>query len=440
MAQKIITDPVSGNKYSRDESDPNSKYVAYTDPVTTPTSSGSLKGTMTQGGQNTAQPSPTMAAPTKTDPMAFNSVIASMRDKLAQDDKLTKVKNLVFTQLYDRPLSSQEKSALTPGLQRAMEKGDRNLIDLEVRLINDQIKNRTASLDNSLKYLVDGYKESVAAAESERQNAIQSVLSFAQLYGDQAGTALRSLYGDEYVSQLQDMGIDVDGFGGIQTLAQKEAAAKADGGGSGAGGIYDMLDFRTANAVLAEANKFETSDITKKYNAVVDATNVINGFDPNTKNPADHQALVYAFAKALDPDSVVREGEYATIKKYSQGLASQYKGELNQAINGSGFLSPEAISGIQKTVNQNYTSRLPQYQNAQAQTAAMIDRIAGQPVAHLVMTDYTGGFSQSSNNPEVSKMKAQLQSGEMLVSREYPDGRHYTAIMPDELRATDIKL
>jgi hypothetical protein len=35
--------------------------------------------------------------------------------------------------------------------------------------------------------------------------------------------------------------------------------------------------------------------------------------------------MVYAFAKIMDPESVVREGEYETVKKYSQSLLSKWK-------------------------------------------------------------------------------------------------------------------
>lgn len=73
------------------------------------------------------------------------------------------------------------------------------------------------------------------------------------------------------------------------------------------GGIYDTLDFRTANAVISQADKFTSSDVVKQFNNIQDARNNIAGIDSNTQNPADHQAIIYYFAKALDPDSVVRE-------------------------------------------------------------------------------------------------------------------------------------
>lgn len=180
----------------------------------------------------------------------------------------------------------------------------------------------------------------------------------------------------------------------IASKAKTYAPSSGTGGG-GTGGIYDQLDYRTANAVISQGNGFSSDPTVKTYNALVSAANLINGVDPNTQNPADHQAIVYNFAKALDPDSVVREGEYATIKKYSQGLASKYKGEINQAVNGTGFLSPAAIQAIQAATQNRVSSYTPQYQNVRAQTAARINSIAGAPVADQVLLDFEGGYTNT---------------------------------------------
>lgn len=170
-------------------------------------------------------------------------------------------------------------------------------------------------------------------------------------------------------------------------------------GGSEGGGIYDVLDFRTANAVISQSDKFTSSDIVKRFNNVQDARNNISQIDAATQNPADHQAIVYYFAKALDPESVVREGEYETIKKYSQNIFGKYKGELNNAINGTGFLSAGAIQNIKDTIENRYTSGLTQYTNKQKETARVIDTIAGKPVAGMVLTDYEGGGVDTQSEP-----------------------------------------
>lgn len=177
---------------------------------------------------------------------------------------------------------------------------------------------------------------------------------------------------------------------------------QADGADKGGQGIYDVLDFRTANAVVGEANKFNSSDIVKRFNSVQQAYNTISQVDPASKNPAEHQAVIYDFAKALDPDSVVREGEYETIKKYAQPIFSKYKGEIENAFYGTGFLSNEAISNIKATIENRYAAQGKQYQNKASETARVINTIAGQDVAGMVLQDYTGGAYSAGGGGEQS--------------------------------------
>jgi len=176
---------------------------------------------------------------------------------------------------------------------------------------------------------------------------------------------------------------------------------QADNAPSSGQGIYDVLDFRTANSVISQADKFTSSDIVKRFNNIQDSRNNIALIEPTTQNPADHQAIVYYFAKALDPESVVREGEYETIKKYAQNIFGRYKGEINNAINGSGFLSSDAIQNIKDTIDNRYTSGLQQYQNKANETARVINTIAGKDVAGMVLTDYEGG-AYGGNNPQAN--------------------------------------
>lgn len=195
-------------------------------PIVQPTTPGSLQGTMTtpQAPVTPTSQVGTQPVPTKTDPMAFNQVISAMRDKLAQDDKLTKVKNLVYTQLYDRPLTDEEKASLTPGLQHAMQTGDRNLMDFEIRTINDQIKGRADSLDSSLKYLVDGYQTSVAQAEKQKQDAENNIQWYLSNYGKGIVPFLKTKY--------PDSASVIDQLAGVQTLNERQENRLSSGSNS----------------------------------------------------------------------------------------------------------------------------------------------------------------------------------------------------------------
>lgn len=188
--------------------------------------------------------------------------------------------------------------------------------------------------------------------------------------------------GQAYAVGTRNGELVAEALGGTAGLAPK---ASAGGYGAAGGGLYDILDYRTANAALGLVDDFNANPTVKRFSALAEAANQIASVNPNTQNPADHQALVYAFAKALDPESVVREGEYETIKKYAQNVTSRYGGEISNAVNGTGFLSPSAIQNIQQTVAQKYQATLPQYEGLRAQYGGRIDRVAGQPVSGIVL-------------------------------------------------------
>jgi len=160
-------------------------------------------------------------------------------------------------------------------------------------------------------------------------------------------------------------------------------------------GVLASLPTSIQNRVISLATNFGSSDIVKKYNATVDGINLINGISETTTNPADHQTIVYAFAKSLDPESVVREGEYATIKKYAQSAIDKYGKEISNAIAGTGFLSKNAITNIKATMNNNYNSRKPAYDSLYEQQRGIINNIAGSNVADEIMVDY----SQTATSP-----------------------------------------
>ena len=70
-------------------------------------------------------------------------------------------------------------------------------------------------------------------------------------------------------------------------------------------------------------------------------------------NATDNQALIYAFAKAMDPDSVVREWEYATVQKYAQTWWDKLWMNINRILNWEEFISPEAKKNMVNTINEH---------------------------------------------------------------------------------------
>ncbi len=192
---------------------------------TAETPSGSLSGTMkdtTAVATATTAPKTSIVNPSSSNPFIMSQVLSSLQAKVGANNKLMTQRNLLLKQLYDQPLTEEEKGQLDPTFKSAIDTNDRNRIDMNLRLINDEIRGRTGTLDQSIQYLSDSYLKSMEDAEVKKQNAIDTILKFAQVYGDNAPDVLRSLYSEEQINQLKGIGIDIDNLPIIPTL--KEAA------------------------------------------------------------------------------------------------------------------------------------------------------------------------------------------------------------------------
>jgi hypothetical protein len=169
--------------------------------------------------------------------------------------------------------------------------------------------------------------------------------------------------------------------------------------------LYAGLNATTAGAVKQKVSKFSTEPLVQNFATIQEGNNLAASIPNNTKNPADDQALIYSLAKALDPGSVVREGEYATAQKYSQSWINAYGKGITQAIAGTGFLSETARKNIKKTIETKYNSSLKSYTNLQSQYANNINNITGRKDGANFLIDYMtpveGGQSQEASTQTI---------------------------------------
>lgn len=162
----------------------------------------------------------------------FGQALNEMRSKLSANDDLMKQKAALLQQLYDRPLTPDQLKDLTPSQQTAVQSSNRNLIDMEIRLINDTVQGRADTLDKSINYLTTTYQQSIDNAEKQKSDAQTLVYQFVQQYGSNAGAALKALYGQDKLNQLKSMGIDVEQFAqaGIPSISQERYVPTDIGG------------------------------------------------------------------------------------------------------------------------------------------------------------------------------------------------------------------
>lgn len=160
-----------------------------------------------------------------------------------------------------------------------------------------------------------------------------------------------------------------------------------------AGGLTNAQINTTKNQI---AGAFDNEPVVKEYNVINEGYQFAKSLSNNTQNPSDDQGLIYAFAKAMDPGSVVREGEYATVQKYAQSWIESFGKGVEQAINGTGFLSSEARSNIKKTIETKFKASEANYQNVYNQYQKRLDTASSGGGNSL--TDYSQAFTPYSTN------------------------------------------
>lgn len=151
----------------------------------------------------------------------------------------------------------------------------------------------------------------------------------------------------------------------------------------------------------AKGKEFNGQPIVKRIQTMAEAVSFANAFDPKTTNPADDQALIYAFAKAMDPDSVVREGEYNTVQKYAQSWADTFGFDAKRIFSNTAFLTPQARANMKSTIGAKYQSALPQYRNVRKNYVAQMDRLTGGKGEDWLV-DYEGGFASTPSTDPTS--------------------------------------
>ncbi len=162
------------------------------------------------------------------DPASFSALVSNINTKLATNNDLVTVRGNLIKHLYDSPLTPDELAKLPPDIQQVVQSGNKDAVELQLRLINDQIAGRANTLSSSIAALTTGYSTAVAQAEKQKQDAVANIQNFVQQYGDKAPAALKALYGQSYIDQLKAQGIDIEAFSKLspETITQQRYAAQ----------------------------------------------------------------------------------------------------------------------------------------------------------------------------------------------------------------------
>jgi hypothetical protein len=100
-------------------------------------------------------------------------------------------------------------------------------------------------------------------------------------------------------------------------------------------------------------NAYESQPAVKSYRVVVPMLEAAKDAVSRPTRAADLN-LVYAFAKLMDPDSVVRESETGAVNA-TASVADRLSGYINQ-LNGNAMLSPETRAKLMDELNSRFVS------------------------------------------------------------------------------------
>lgn len=141
------------------------------------------------------------------------------------------------------------------------------------------------------------------------------------------------------------------------------------------GEIYDLVGAGETGIVSEEMQKTATSLRTEYFkrsdeNNWSDALNSYKKVQSVSDTPQGDVSLIFAFMKMLDPQSVVREGEFATAEK-TAGIPAQIVQQYNKALKGD-RLSPEQRSAYKAEAGRVFAV----YQERQAPIDAYYQGLA----------------------------------------------------------------
>ena len=322
-------------------------------------------------------------------------------DITSEIEKLNNQRDAEIADINDNPwLSESKRSALIGKITTAYE-------------------NKTNNKVNTLKLLQDTYDSARQEAQFAATAAInlydrqgtfdQNKLEFLITQTEKRIEARNKLQEPKLgPTSVQEYEYAVkQGYKGTFNQYQNEDAnrkAKALGGG--------LTPAQINTTVNSIAGAFDNEPTVKEYNTVKKQISTYNSLG-NTAT--DDILRVYAFAKVADPSSAVKEGEYASIEKYSQALLSRAGLKVNRVFSATGILTPEARTAMGTTLQKGLDSSKVTYDQVSSEYQRQIDdAYAGKA---RTITDYTPPNQNTSGDLDytISLHKGDYKTRELLI-------------------------
>jgi len=142
--------------------------------------------------------------------------------------------------------------------------------------------------------------------------------------------------------------------------------------------MYDNLDKTQQSRIDKYVLDFENQPEVKEYSVIKSQLEWAREYAKIDGSNTDDQALIYTFAKVMDPNSVVRESEYETVQEYSQNLLWRYAGKIWRIYSTDWFLTQDAKEKMLKTLETKLKASESVMSNIRKATSKQLNQITGQ--------------------------------------------------------------
>jgi hypothetical protein len=170
----------------------------------------------------------------------------------------------------------------------------------------------------------------------------------------------------------------------ISQLTEKEKAAKTKAATFGVDSVLSGLSSNAANMIYKIGQDFNESPTVKEFNtlqgAVLKANDIVNRINKTGGVAGDDMSLMVLLAKAQDPTTGVKEGEFNSIGDFYSNLPQKAKSFFSSFYKATpeGRLTPEARKKLISELNSLYNGNKEQYDNFKKFQAGKIRDISGK--------------------------------------------------------------
>ena len=393
--------------------------------TTTPQTGGTNGGTsgITDSGSPPPSAPPQNAPPTPS-PGDFTKTYTDTLNKLgissikSQFDKVNKEFETLQNELNDKIVEINDDPWISEGLRVERIRKEEERYEGKLNIKSNQLKLYDSLYQQGLaeaRYLTTGEvaQEQWAYEQAQKVYEADAALDLELLKLSKKGGYESGIIGEYQFAQEQ-------GYEGTFSQYQNEDAnRKKSIAAAGASGLTPGQINSTVNSI---AGAFDNEQIVKDYNQATSQYNLMSSLGTQGKNPGDDIAFVYAFAKLMDPNSVVREGEYETIKRFAQSFLDAKTLEAIRLAKNVNFLSADAKQKLLTTAAAKLKVLESQYNQISSEYQRQVDdAYAGKP---RQITQYS--------QPEVSDNDALRQQ-----VAQY--GYDYDALLADGNSDEEIK-